>query len=94
MAYYFIKLTGLLVDIIIFRQQKALFDNIKPLFNNKPLLVVSNKSDVLSRPEFTPEKEEIFKEIEKEIGRDILEMSTLTEDGVMDVKVTFIFSFE
>jgi len=69
-------------------QQKALFDNIKPLFNNKPLLVVSNKSDVLSRPEFTPEKEEIFKEIEKEIGRDILEMSTLTEDGVMDVKIT------
>jgi len=69
-------------------QQKALFDNIKPLFNNKPLLVVSNKSDVLSRPEFTPEKEEIFKEIEKELGRDILEMSTVTEQGVMNVKVT------
>ena len=69
-------------------QQKALFDNIKPLFNNKPLLVVSNKSDVLSRPEFTSEKEEIFKEIEKELGRDILEMSTVTEQGVMNVKVT------
>jgi len=69
-------------------QQKALFDNIKPLFNNKPLVVVANKNDVLARSELTEEKEAIYKEIEKEIGRDILEMSTVTEDGVMDVKTT------
>jgi len=69
-------------------QQKALFENIKPLFNNKPLVVVSNKSDVLARTELPEEKEAIFKEIEKEIGRDILEMSTVTETGVMDVKST------
>jgi len=69
-------------------QQKALFDNIKPLFNNKPLVVVSNKSDVLARSELPAEKEEIFKEIEKEIGRDILQMSTVTETGVMDVKTS------
>ena len=68
-------------------QQKALFDNIKPLFNNKPLVVVANKCDVISRSELTEEKEQIYKEIEKEIGRDILEMSTVTETGVMDVKV-------
>jgi len=67
-------------------QQKALFDNIKPLFNNKPLLVVANKSDVLARSELPAEKEAIFKDIEKEIGRDILEMSTVTEAGVMEVK--------
>jgi len=67
-------------------QQKKLFDSIRPLFNNKPLIVVSNKMDVVKRSEFNPEKEELFKEIEKEIGRDILEMSTVTEEGVMDVK--------
>jgi len=67
-------------------QQKALFDNIKPLFNNKPLVVVANKSDVLARGELTEDKEAIYKEIEKEIDRDILEMSTVTEVGVMDVK--------
>merc|ERR1719273_1707238 len=38
------------------------------------------------RGEFTEEKEAIFKEIEKDIGREILEMSTVTEEGVMDVK--------
>jgi len=69
-------------------QQKELFDSIKPLFNNKPLLVVSNKCDVLARSEFTEEKEAIFKELEKELGRDILEMSTVTENGIMDVKTT------
>ena len=60
------------------------------MFNNKPLIVVANKSDVLARTELTEEKEIIYKEIEKEIGRDILEMSTVTEVGVMDVKVRFV----
>ena len=68
-------------------QQKSLFDSIKHLFNNKPLIVVTNKCDELARSEFTEEKEAVYKEIEKEIGRDILEMSTVTEVGVMDVKV-------
>jgi len=67
-------------------QQKHLFDSIRPLFNNKPLVVISNKMDVIKRSEFTEHQEGIFKEIEKEIGRDILEMSTVTEEGVMDVK--------
>merc|ERR1719436_414726 len=69
------------------QQQKDLFDNIRPLFNNKPLVVVANKSDVVSRSELSEEKEAILKDIEKEIGRDIMEMSTVTEAGVMDVKI-------
>eukprot|EP00088_Acartia_fossae_P013313 TRINITY_DN1695_c0_g1_i1.p1 TRINITY_DN1695_c0_g1~~TRINITY_DN1695_c0_g1_i1.p1 ORF type:complete len:652 (+),score=165.11 TRINITY_DN1695_c0_g1_i1:35-1990(+) len=67
-------------------QQKSLFDSIRPLFNNKPLVVVANKSDVLKRAELSEEKEAIYKEIEKEIDSEILEMSTVTEVGVMDVK--------
>ena len=83
------------VNKYCFSQQKELFDSIKPLFNNKPLLVVSNKCDVLARSEFTEEKEAIFKELEKELGRDILEMSTVTENGIMDVKVlNFILYFD
>merc|ERR1719481_1995011 len=42
--------------------------------------------DVVKRSEFNEEKEGIFKDIEKEVGQDILEMSTVTEEGVMDVK--------
>jgi len=67
-------------------QQKSLFDSIRPLFNNKPLVVVANKMDVLKRSELNAEKEELFKAIEKEIGREIMEMSTVTEEGVMEVK--------
>jgi nucleolar GTP-binding protein len=67
--------------------QKSLFDNIRPLFNNKPLIVVANKSDVISRSELSEEKEAIMKEIEKEIGRPIMEMSTVNETGVMEVKI-------
>ena len=36
--------------------QKSLFDNIKPLFANKPLLVVANKTDVW-KDNLTPEKQ-------------------------------------
>ncbi len=71
-------------------QQKALFDNIRPLFTNKPLVVVANKCDVLARAELSEDKEAIYKEIEKEIGTQILEMSTVTEQGVIDVKVPHI----
>merc|ERR1711997_477212 len=39
-------------------QQKNLYDSIRPLFNNKPLVVVSNKMDVVKRGEFTEEKVE------------------------------------
>eukprot|EP00092_Neocalanus_flemingeri_P018753 GFUD01020310.1.p1 GENE.GFUD01020310.1~~GFUD01020310.1.p1 ORF type:complete len:648 (-),score=174.41 GFUD01020310.1:130-2073(-) len=68
-------------------QQKSLFDSIRPLFNNKPLIVVANKMDVVKRSELSAEKETILKSIETEQGRDILEMSTVTEEGVMDVKI-------
>jgi len=67
-------------------QQKSLFESIKPLFNNKPLIVVANKSDVLSRGELSEDQEALYKDIEKEIEGEIMEMSTVTENGVMDVK--------
>jgi len=67
-------------------QQKSLFDSIRPLFNNKPLIVVANKTDVLRRAELGEEKAALLKAIETEIEGDILEMSTVTEEGVMDVK--------
>merc|ERR1719486_1550384 len=47
-------------------QQKHLFDSIKPLFANKPLLVVANKTDVLKRSELSAEKESVLAGIEKE----------------------------
>merc|ERR1712061_886956 len=66
--------------------QKSLFDSIKPLFANKPLLVVANKTDVLKRSELSAEKESVLAAIEKECEMEIMDMSTVTEAGVMDVK--------
>jgi len=66
--------------------QKSLFDSIKPLFANKPLLVVANKSDVLQRSELSPDKEAVLAAIEKESELEVMNMSTVTETGVMDVK--------
>merc|ERR1711988_770479 len=67
-------------------QQKSLFDSIKPLFANKPLLVVSNKTDVIKREDLSEEKQAVLASIETEIGKPIVPMSTVTEDGVMGVK--------
>ena len=67
-------------------QQKSLFDSIKPLFANKPLIVVANKTDVIKRTDLSEEKGAVLEAMEKENGKSILEMSTVTEEGIADVK--------
>merc|ERR1711962_1160241 len=60
--------------------QKSLFDNIKPLFANKPLLVVANKTDVW-KDNLTPEKQAVVAEFEKALdGEKIQEMSTKDDE--------------
>lgn len=67
-------------------EQVKLFESIKPLFANKPLTVVANKVDVLRLDELPPEKRAILKSLEdKDVP--VLEMSTITDFGVMDVKI-------
>ena len=55
--------------------QKSLFDNIKPLFNNKPLIVVANKADIW-RENLNEDKKAILTsfEADAENGK-VLEMS-------------------
>ncbi|XP_037071939.1 LOW QUALITY PROTEIN: nucleolar GTP-binding protein 1-like [Pollicipes pollicipes] len=66
-------------------QQVQLFENICPLFANKPLLVVCNKSDVMTLEELPAEKKALLEPLTKhEVP--IMTMSTVTEDGVIDVK--------
>lgn len=67
-------------------EQMKLFESIKPLFLNKPLLVVVNKVDVLSLEDLPEEKRAILKEIEDDEKIPLYEMSTITDKGVMDVK--------
>merc|ERR550534_1968446 len=67
-------------------QQKALFDNIKPLFANKPLIVVVNKIDVKKIEDLPEERKALFEDLKKE-GIPIMEMSTVNETGVAEVKI-------
>ncbi|XP_056375500.1 GTP-binding protein 4 [Hyla sarda] len=66
-------------------QQMELFNNIRPLFANKPLIMVLNKCDVKRASELTEEQQKIFKDLENE-GLPVIETSTLTEEGVIQVK--------
>ncbi|XP_029930954.1 GTP-binding protein 4 [Myripristis murdjan] len=67
------------------QQQLELFNNIRPLFANKPLIVVANKCDVKKISELSEENQKIFADILAE-GIPVIETSTLTEEGVMQVK--------
>ncbi|KAJ0059421.1 hypothetical protein NL108_017616 [Boleophthalmus pectinirostris] len=66
-------------------QQVELFNNIRPLFANKPLIVVANKCDVKKISELTEENQKIFSDLVSD-GIPVIESSTLTEEGVMQVK--------
>lgn len=66
-------------------QQLELFSSIRPLFANKPLIIVANKCDVKRISELSEEKQKIFTEHEAE-GIPVIETSTLTQEGVIQVK--------
>ncbi|XP_041927528.1 nucleolar GTP-binding protein 1 isoform X5 [Alosa sapidissima] len=66
-------------------QQLHLFNGIRPLFASKPLIVVANKCDVKKISELPEENQQIFQDLLSE-GIPVIETSTLTEEGVMQVK--------
>ena len=74
--------------------QKSLFDNIKPLFNNKPLIVVANKADIW-RENLNEDKKAILTsfEADAENGK-VLEMSNKVKFFVKkQIKIIFFFFF-
>ncbi|XP_027696858.1 nucleolar GTP-binding protein 1 isoform X1 [Vombatus ursinus] len=66
-------------------EQLELFKNIKPLFANKPLIIVANKCDVKRISELPEDDQKIFVDLQAE-GLPVIETSTLTEEGVIKVK--------
>ncbi|XP_012284298.1 nucleolar GTP-binding protein 1 [Orussus abietinus] len=66
--------------------QIKLFESIKPLFSNKPLMVVANKVDVVRLNDLPVEKRELLDNLTNDDKIPVIEMSTLTEFGVADVK--------
>jgi len=66
-------------------EQLQLFESIKPLFVNKPIVICLNKIDVTTLDDLPEEKKALLKKFEDD-GIPVLPMSTLTEEGVMAVK--------
>ncbi|KAJ6659285.1 hypothetical protein lerEdw1_019156 [Lerista edwardsae] len=66
-------------------EQLELFRNIKPLFANKPLIIVANKCDVKRISDLSEENQKMFADLEAD-GLPVIETSTLTEEGVIQVK--------
>lgn len=67
-------------------EQINLFESIKPLFSNKPLLVVINKTDILSLNDLDEAKRTQIENITNNGEIPLLEMSTVTDTGVAEVK--------
>ena len=65
--------------------QIQLFENIKPLFANKPLIVAVNKIDVVTLDNLQQDARAAIMKFEEE-GIPVMPMSTFSEEGVMDVK--------
>ena len=66
-------------------EQAALFNNIKALFVNKPLIVVANKVDIKKIDDLTPDKRKHFEEFRAQ-NIPVIEMSNLNEEGIMSVR--------
>ncbi|VDD94044.1 unnamed protein product [Enterobius vermicularis] len=66
-------------------EQISLFQNIKPLFANKPILIGLNKTDVCKRSELAAEKAALIAKLEEE-SLSVFEMSTITQEGIMEFR--------
>ena len=68
------------------KQQIQLFNNIKPLFKNKPLLIVLTKIDLKKYDELSEEDQNMIKHLSTITDVSLLEMSNKTGEGLSKVK--------
>ncbi len=66
-------------------QQISLFNSIKPLFANKPLMIVLNKIDIM-RPEQIPDEDRALLQALLDQGVEFANTSCVTDEGVMEVR--------
>ncbi|GMM43601.1 putative GTPase [Pichia kluyveri] len=66
--------------------QVKLFNSIKPLFANKSVLVVINKTDIIKIENLDIEKQNLINSMKQLSGVEIMETSCLNDDNVMNVR--------
>lgn len=69
-------------------QQVQLFDSLRPLFANKPIVFALNKTDVTPFTKLPKEDRQLIQKTAKEVGAYVRPMSTFSEEGLSDVKTT------
>lgn len=67
-------------------EQVNLFESIRPLFANKPVLIGLNKVDIKRRSEISSEGVVLLEKLEAE-GVPIIETSTITKEGVIGLQL-------
>jgi len=67
-------------------EQIKLFSSIKPLFKNKPLILILNKTDIKPYKDLSDNDKNILETLAKELNTYMIQMSNITGDGVADVK--------
>jgi nucleolar GTP-binding protein len=65
--------------------QIKLFESLKPLFANKPIIVGANKSDIVKMADLPAEKKALF-DVFNNAGIPVFEISTVSEEGLMDLR--------
>ena len=66
--------------------QLQLFESIKPLFKNKPLVIIANKTDIQPYNELSDEDKKLLENSAKEHNTYLIQMSNETGNGIIDVK--------
>ena len=69
-------------------QQIHLFTSIKPLFKNKPLVIIANKTDIKPYTELDDKDKALLESAAKEHNTYLIQMSNETGTGVADVKTS------
>lgn len=64
----------------------ALFKNVKPLFQAKPLVIVLTKIDLMKFTALSKETQAELEGLAKEHNAYLIQMSNETGDGIADVK--------
>ena len=67
-------------------QQVSLFDSIRPLFKNKPLVIIANKTDLRPYNDLPEKDRKNIEDVAKEHQTYLIQMSNTTGNGVFDVK--------
>ena len=70
------------------KEQVALFHSIKPLFNNKPTLLVVNKIDIRRYEDLDGEDKELVDTVLVDESVTMVQQSCWTDDGVTEVRTS------